>query len=93
MRLSYKTLATRVARLEGRRKFQRRRPCIVFTVYDIPEAHIVGMAAPSGPVTERQTGESLAALASRHAGAAGSTRIGLAVYEAGALDFVAQQVA
>ena len=83
--MRHTTLRNRIKRIEARRKFQRKRPSVVYAVYDIPEAHVVGMAAPSGPVAERQKGESFAALARRHGKTAGFATIGFAVYRAGKL--------
>lgn len=83
------TLRNRIKRIEQRRAFQRSRCLILYTVTSAMQLHIVGIGQPSGPVTARRRGEALEALASRHAGAAMSARIGFAVYEAGSLDFLA----
>ena len=82
------TLRNRVKRLEKRRAFRRSRCPILYAVAGAMQPHIVGIAQPSGPVTDRREGETLETLASRHAGTAGSARIGYAVYKAGALDFL-----
>lgn len=69
MRLGYRTLATRVARLEKRRAFRRNRPPVIYTIYDAGEP--IGLAAPGGSVS-RQWGEALDTFASRAAAALGT---------------------
>ena len=86
--MKYVTLRNRIQRLEKRRSFRRSRPPILFTVACASDADIVGIEAPCGPVTERGQGEALSTLASRHAWAAGSARIGYAAFTPGALDFL-----
>ena len=81
------TLRNRIKRLEKRRAFQRLRQPVLLTVVDACESQIVGIKSPCGMVTDRREGEALQILASRHAGAAGSARIGYAVYQARALGF------
>ena len=82
------TLRARIKRLEKRRASQRSRQTVLLTVVDACESQIAGIQSPCGMITDRREGEALQSLASRHAGAAGSARIGYAVYEAGALDFL-----
>ena len=83
------TLRNRIRRLEARRKLARSRSPVIYAVYDVPEAEIVGIQSPLGSVTDREAGEALQTLVYRATGAAGGPRIAFARYEAGALDFVA----
>lgn len=72
-------LAARIARLEAqRRRSKRRFPCLVFKIVD-QDAACVGFSGPSGAIIERETGESLKALATRSAAALGSVAV-FAVY-------------
>jgi acetyl esterase/lipase len=69
MRLGYRTLATRVARLEKRQRFRRNRQTVLYVIREAGEP--VGMAAPGGTVA-RGWDEPLAALASRATAALGA---------------------
>lgn len=75
-----KALATRLARLERKRRASRPRAAILFTIIpDEAPGDIVGMALAIGVCIDRAPGEPMAALA-RRASATGEPRVLIARY-------------
>lgn len=61
-----KALATRLARLEGKRRAMRPRPAVLFRINpDEAPGDVVGMGLANGACIDRAPGEPIAALASR----------------------------